>query len=110
MAIALQRRLLTIDEYHQMIEAGIFSEDERVELIRGEMIEMTPVGNRHAGCVRRFIRSFSSRLASRAVVDVQDPVRSSPIAILLPQAIEGCASTGTATRSLPRHSPTSPLP
>lgn len=69
-----QRRLLTIDEYHQMIEAGILSEDERVELIRGEMIEMSPIGNRHAGCVRWLIRSFSSRFASRAVVDVQDPV------------------------------------
>jgi len=74
MAVAYQRRLLTIEEYHQMIEAGILSEDERVELIRGEMIEMTPIGNRHAGCVRWLIRSFSSTFASRAIVDAQDPV------------------------------------
>jgi Uma2 family endonuclease len=73
-AVAYQRRLLTLDEYHQMIEAGILSEDERIELIRGEMVEMTPIGNRHAGCVRWLNRSFSSRLASRAIIDVQDPV------------------------------------
>lgn len=69
-----QRRLLTLDEYHQMIEAGILSEDERIELIRGEMVEMTPIGNRHAGCVRWLNRTFNARLASRAIVDVQDPV------------------------------------
>lgn len=69
-----RKRLLTIDEYHQMVAAGILSEDERVELIRGEMIEMTPIGNRHAGCVRWLNRCFNSRLASRVVVDVRDPV------------------------------------
>lgn len=74
MAVAIQRRLLTLDEYHQMIETGILSEDERVELIRGEMVEMAPIGNRHAGCVRWLNRSFSSRLAFRAMVDVQNPV------------------------------------
>lgn len=74
MAVANQRRLLTIEDFHQMMEVGILTEDERVELIRGEMFEMTPIGNRHAGCVRWLIRCFSSRLASRAVVDVQDPV------------------------------------
>lgn len=57
-----------------MVAAGILSEDERIELIRGEMVEMTPIGNRHAGCVRRLNRLFSSRLASRAVIDVQDPI------------------------------------
>jgi len=74
MAVAYQRRRLTIEEYHQMIETGILSEDERIELIRGDMVEMSPIGKRHSACVRRFIRSFSSRLASRAVVDIQDPV------------------------------------
>ena len=75
MAIALQRRLLTIEDFHQMVEAGILSEDERVELIRGEMIAMSPIGNRHAACVRRLNRAFSSRLASRAVIDVQNPIQ-----------------------------------
>jgi Uma2 family endonuclease len=73
-AVAFQKRLLTIEEYHQMVEAGILSEDERLELIHGELIEMTSIGNRHAGCVRWLNRCFNARLASRSVVDVQDPV------------------------------------
>jgi Uma2 family endonuclease len=73
-AVAIQKRLLTIEEYHHMVAAGILSEDERIELIRGEMVEMTPIGNRHAGCVRRLNRLFSSKLASRAIIDVQNPV------------------------------------
>lgn len=74
MAVAYQRRRLTLDEYHQMIEAGILSEDERIELIQGEMVEMTPIGNRHAGCVLWLNHSFVSRLATRAQVNVQNPV------------------------------------
>ena len=57
-----------------MIEAGILSEDERIELIRGEMVEMSPIGKRHAGCVLWLNHSFVSRLASRAQVYVQNPV------------------------------------
>src|SRR5262245_10768342 len=68
------RRLLTPDEDHQMIEAGVVSEDERIELIRGELIEMSPIGKRHARCVRWLNHAFISRLASRAQVDVQNPV------------------------------------
>ena len=74
MAAPMTKRLLTLDEYHQWVETGILAEDERIELIRGEMIEMTPIGNRHAGCVRWLNRRFNSRLASQAIVDVQDPV------------------------------------
>jgi Uma2 family endonuclease len=42
MAVALTRRRLTLDEYHRMIEAGILTEADRIELIRGEIVEMTP--------------------------------------------------------------------
>src|SRR3954470_1879628 len=74
MAVPIQKRFVTIDEYHQMGEEGVFPPDARVELIYGEIIEMSPIGPAHAGSVRRFIRNFSDRLSPYAIVDVQNPV------------------------------------
>jgi Uma2 family endonuclease len=65
------RRLFTVDEYHQMAEAGIFGPEERVELVNGEIIQMSPIGPRHAGCVINITRVFVTRLADRAVVSPQ---------------------------------------
>ena len=42
---ATPRRLLTVDEYHRMGEAGILTEDDRVELIEGELVAMAPIGS-----------------------------------------------------------------
>jgi Uma2 family endonuclease len=74
MPVELLRRKFTVKQYHQMAQAGILTEDDRVELIRGEIVEMSAVGRRHAACVRRLIRLFSQRLSDRALVDAQDPV------------------------------------
>lgn len=66
-----------------MAEAGIFHEDDRVELLDGEIVEMSPIGNRHAACVKRLNR-LSRRVGERALVGVQDPVRLSDEAELRP--------------------------
>jgi Uma2 family endonuclease len=86
------RRLFTSAEYHAMAEAGILSEDERVELIAGEIVRMAPIGSRHAGCVKR-LNGRLSRLGERALVSVQDPIALSPshepepdLALLHPRA------------------------
>lgn len=47
------RRRFTIDEYHRMAENGIFGPDERMELIDGEIVSMSPMGSRHAAVIRR---------------------------------------------------------
>ena len=75
MAVRLQCRRFTVGEYDRMVQAGVFREDDRVELIAGEIVEMAPIGIRHAACVRRLNRLFSRRVAERAIVDVQNPVR-----------------------------------
>lgn len=74
MAIELTPRRFTAGEYHQMIEAGVFGQDERLELIDGEIVQMSPIGDRHAACVRRLIALLSRLFADLAIVDAQDPI------------------------------------
>ena len=70
-----QRYRFTVDDFARMGEAGIFTEDDRVELIEGEILEMTPVGALHAGVVSRLTELLVTRLAGKAYVSVQNPIR-----------------------------------
>lgn len=71
----LTRRKLTVDEYYRMAETGIFHEDERLELIDGEIAVMSPIGPLHMGCVATLAQWFGSRVGDRALVWVQNAVR-----------------------------------
>jgi Uma2 family endonuclease len=71
------RRRLTVDEYERMGKAGILHEDERVELIDGELIQMAAVGSKHAGCVKSCIDIFRRYPADWFLLSVQDPIRLS---------------------------------
>lgn len=73
------RYKLTVEDYHKLGEAGVLKEDSRVELIDGELIEMAPIGPRHAGTVTRLNRMLSVRVGELALVWPQNPV-------LLPRA------------------------
>jgi Uma2 family endonuclease len=68
------RHAFTVDEYHRMGETGILGEGARVELIEGEIIEMSPIGSPHAARVKRLNRLLVRRLGTKAIVQVQDPV------------------------------------
>ncbi len=74
MPVELLRRKFSVEHYHQMAQAGILTEDDRVELIRGEIVEMSPIGRRHAACVNRLNALFNQRLAQAVIVGVQNPV------------------------------------
>ncbi|OKH34066.1 hypothetical protein NIES2119_21430 [[Phormidium ambiguum] IAM M-71] len=74
MSLQLLRRKFTVKQYHQMIEAGILTEDDRVELIKGEIVEMTPINRRHSAHVNRLNELFILRLAQLVTVGVQNPV------------------------------------
>jgi Uma2 family endonuclease len=63
-----------ISQYHQMSEAGILSENDQVELINGEIIEMSPIGRRHTACVNRLNSVFSQLLGKKVIVAVQNPI------------------------------------
>ncbi len=79
MSTDLRRRRFTVDDYYRMAEAGVLGEDDRVELIEGEIVEMSPSGSRHAGCVNWLAHHFIRALQDRAVVAVQNPIRVSDI-------------------------------
>jgi Uma2 family endonuclease len=66
---------ISVEEYDRMVEADVFDEDARLELINGEIVEMTPIGPPHSSRVDRLNMFFASRLAGRAIVRVQGPVR-----------------------------------
>ena len=48
-----RRRQFTVDEYYRMAKVGVLNEDDRVELIEGEVIQMPPIGGPHASRVNR---------------------------------------------------------
>ena len=74
MVVALKRRTFTADEFERMAEAGILGEDERVELIEGEIVWMSPIGPSHAWCVNAVSDRFAA-LRDRVIVAVQNPIR-----------------------------------
>lgn len=74
MAVEVTRRLFNAAEYHRMAEAGILSEDDRVELIEGEIVQMSPIGSRHQACVDRLSTLFHQHVGRAAIVRVQGPV------------------------------------
>ncbi len=74
MSTPLRTHNFTVDEYHRMAEAGVFHEDDRVELIDGQVVEMAPIGPRHAGCVNRLTELFSPLAGTIATLSVQNPV------------------------------------
>jgi len=69
------RRLFNVHEYHQMAEAGILDEDERIELIEGEIVEMSPVGGPHIKRINDVTKLLNRSLDDRAEVSPQNPVR-----------------------------------
>ena len=82
----------TVDEYHRLGEAGIFGEDDRIELLEGELIIMSPSGLRHAALVNRLNRLLGKIGRDRWLIGAQNPVRlgnlSEPqpdITLLLPR-------------------------
>jgi len=75
MAAAVEQRAFSVTDYHRMVEVGILTEDDRVELIDGRIIIMSPIGSRHAACVKRLNTYLSQQVGGTAIVSVQDPIQ-----------------------------------
>lgn len=75
MEVAVRR--ISVDEYYKMTEVGILKQDERVELIDGEIVPMSPISIRHMHCVNRFTRKLAKQVPDDIVVSIQNPIHLS---------------------------------
>src|SRR4051794_33679462 len=75
MAVQIERHIITLEEFERMAEAGVFNEGARIELIRGEIVDMTPIGVRHEACVTRLTMLLSQRVGGKVVVWTQNSIR-----------------------------------
>lgn len=90
----VSRRRFTVGQYRRMAEAGILAVDDRVELLDGEIVEMTPVGRRHSACVAALLRILPSGVGGRGAVWSQGSIPLSlfsepqpDITVLRPRAV-----------------------
>ena len=75
-AIASPReRAFSTGEYHKLASLGVLREGDRVELLDGRIYTMTPIGSRHAECVRRLTEILIFKVAPKVRVSVQNPIR-----------------------------------
>jgi Uma2 family endonuclease len=74
MSVEIAKHLFTVEQYERMIETGILTKHDRVELIGGEIVEMSPIGSSHAACVNRLNTLLVQKLGRGAIVSVQNPV------------------------------------
>ena len=63
----------SVEEFNKLGEAGIFDEDDRVELLDGEIIVMSPIGTQHAGIVMRLNWTLQRHLGDRVLLNPQNP-------------------------------------
>lgn len=75
MSLPVTHYRFNVDEYHRLGEAGILGPDDRVELIDGEIVMMTPIGSRHAATVDRCTDLFTRLVGTKAIVRVQNPIQ-----------------------------------
>lgn len=86
------KHLFSIKDYKQLVEIGLLQESDRVELLYGEIIKMSPIGPKHAGILDRMVQILTLLLGKSAIVRPQNPIQLSEysepepdIAILKPR-------------------------
>lgn len=75
MSRQLAKHWITADEYEHMGRAGIFGDSARLELLEGEIYQMSPIGSPHAACVTMLHELLTLKFAGRLIVFSQNPVR-----------------------------------
>jgi Uma2 family endonuclease len=75
MSKLISRHRFTVHDYERMEDAGILRAEDRVELIYGEIVKMSPIGEPHNAAIDRANRTFVLALREMAIVRVQGSVR-----------------------------------
>ena len=76
MSVQVSKRLITVEEYHKMGEVGILKE-KGLELIHGEIIEMSPKGSKHSKIVKNLNKLLAQILGDQGIISIQDPIIAS---------------------------------
>lgn len=75
MSYPVTRRRFSVAEYHQMIANAILTKEDRVELLNGEIVEMSPISPNHAASVKRVSKLLNRRIDDNVTIGIQDPVQ-----------------------------------
>ena len=75
MSTTATRHRFAVTDFERMADVGILRDEDRVELIAGEIIEMSPIGARHVACVLALTELLSGSMRPDVVVSVQNPIR-----------------------------------
>ncbi len=78
MAVQLVRYRFSVDEYEQLIAAGVLAEDLRIELIDGEIVEMAPIGDGHVSGLNLLVDDLYAQVREEAIISAQNPIRLPP--------------------------------
>src|SRR5438552_13539404 len=84
MVADIARKYFTVSDYYRMAEAGIIREDERVELLNGEIVQMSPTGSNHSACVARLYTLMFRLVGNNALVWAQNPISLSELSEPVP--------------------------
>ncbi len=84
MAVQITRKRFTVHDYHRMADADILGGDDRVELIEGEILTMSPIGPPHGAAVDRANRAMVNVTGDKAIGRVQGSVNWTNLANLSP--------------------------
>lgn len=71
---SLRRHRLTVDDYYKMGEVGVFTENDRVELIEGDIIDMVPIGSQHAYAIDRLAYIIHKQISENTLLRIQNPL------------------------------------
>ena len=76
MTLQLKRFKISVEEYYKMAEVGILKPTDRVELIEGEIIAMSPINTPHMGIVNILNRLLFKNILEDVTISIQNPLRT----------------------------------